>query len=193
MSLSPKDALRLVQQHINDVSPDKFAEEVGQYCIDEAGSGKTFTRDSATVADPRSQIALLRSHPSPLSLDAYLASALTGLTEEQRDTIFSLSDLVASVCEAHQIKLYGPRKDGTGPKTNPSAKDSDVFKVDRERVLISDLLIHLCHFPGIGAGEPTFAYSALIPIILIAHNDNRVNRMMTGIPSLKFKLIYHTC
>lgn len=137
------------------------------------------------------QIVLFRSRPSPLPLNAYLASALTGLTPDQRETIFDLSDVINGVCRAHQIDLYEPRKAGTDPIKNPDVMASSVFRIDRERVLRSDLLVHLCHFPSTGAGEELgFAYSALIPIVLIAHNDTHVSRMVTGIPSLTIKLVY---
>jgi transcriptional regulator with XRE-family HTH domain len=53
------------------------------------------------------------------------------------------------------------------------------------------LLIHLCHFPSTGSGEElSFAYDALVPIILIAPGDQRVSRMVTGIPSVKIEIRY---
>src|SRR5262249_31865146 len=68
---------------------------------------------------------------------------------------------------------------------------TDVFKIDRERVLNSDLVIHLCHYPSTGSGEELdFAYNALIPIILISHSDTRVSRMITGIHAFKMEIKY---
>jgi transcriptional regulator with XRE-family HTH domain len=163
---------------------------VGEHCpaLGKPGDLVSGGEDGDDTSD---QIVLFRSRPSPLPLDAYLASALTGLTSAQRDTIFNLSDVIAEVCKAHHINLYEPRKAGTDPLKNPDVVASSVFKIDRERVLRSDLLIHLCHFPSTGAGEELgFAYSALIPIVLVAHNDTHVSRMVTGIPSLTIKLTY---
>lgn len=95
------------------------------------------------------------------------------------------------MCRVHHINLYELRKAGTDPIENPDVVASSVFRIDRERVLRSDLLIHLCHFPSTGAGEELgFAYSALIPIVLVAHHDTHVSRMVTGIPSLTIKLTY---
>ncbi len=66
-----------------------------------------------------------------------------------------------------------------------------MFRVDRERVLGSDLLIYLCHFPSTGAGqELDFAFNGLVPILLVAHRDCRVSRMVRGIPCFKREVLY---
>jgi transcriptional regulator with XRE-family HTH domain len=60
-----------------------------------------------------------------------------------------------------------------------------------QRVLSSDLLVVLTHYPSFGAGmELGFAHDALLPILLIEHSDQRVSRMVTGIPSLVVELKY---
>jgi transcriptional regulator with XRE-family HTH domain len=150
-------------------------------------------KDNAAAPAPPdgSGLVLIRPHPAPLRLSAYLASALTGLTPDQRDVVFSLSDKISLICAEHGIDLYEPRK-ATDPVHHSSVKDSQVFKIDRDTVLSSDLLVHLCHFPSTGAGEELdFAYSALVPIVLISHGQSRVSRMITGIPSLKILISYN--
>jgi transcriptional regulator with XRE-family HTH domain len=98
--------------------------------------------------------------------------------------------MVATVCLEQGISLYEPRKK-TDPVYNISIPDADVYAIDRERVLNSDLCIHLCHYPSTGSGEELdFAYGALVPIILISHADTKVSRMITGIPALKFLITY---
>lgn len=134
--------------------------------------------------------ALLHPQPRPVPLNAYLASALTGLEPTQKALIVHLSDMVNLVCRSVDIDLYEPRKK-TDPVHNPDVSHSDVFRIDRERVISSDVLIHLCHFPSTGSGEELgFAFDSLVPIILIAHGEQNVSRMITGIPGLKIEIRY---
>ena len=128
--------------------------------------------------------------PHKLPLNAYLACALTGLNTSDRDYIFHLSDTVSYICSEFDIDVYEPRKK-TDPVHHPEVSDLEVFKTDRERVLGSDLLIHLCHHPSTGSGqELDFAYNALLPVMLIRHADKRASRMITGMPSLKVEVCY---
>jgi transcriptional regulator with XRE-family HTH domain len=70
-------------------------------------------------------------------------------------------------------------------------KATEVFHIDRERVISSDLLIHLAHFPSMGSGEElSFAYDALVPMVVIEHDNQSISRMITGIPSLKLEIRY---
>jgi len=131
-------------------------------------------------------------HPVSLHvpLRAYLASALTGLADEALSTVEKLSNTVELACRAVDVDLYQPGKH-TDPRKHPSIPSAEVFKLDRERVLSSDLLIHLSHLPSTGAGEELdFAYQALIPIILVQPSDRTTSRMITGIPSLKVEILY---
>jgi len=133
---------------------------------------------------------LVHPRPKHIPLTAYLASALTGLSSVQRSLVVLLSDMVSMVCRAVDIELYEPRKK-TDPVHHAEVPAIEVFTIDRERVVSSDLLIHLCHFPSTGSGEElSFAYDALVPIILIAPGDQRVSRMVTGIPSVKIEIRY---
>src|SRR5205823_10336396 len=108
----------------------------------------------------------------------------------QRMLMFHLSDIVALVCEEQNIALYEPRRQ-TDPVYHPDVADVEVFRLDRERVLASDLLIHLAHYPSTGSEEElSFAYDALLPIILLSHSEGRVSRMVTGIPSFELHIAY---
>src|SRR5665213_856862 len=69
-----------------------------------------------------------------LDLNAYLACALTGLDSEQYKYMALLSDTIASVCAGHGIDLYEPRK-VTDPNQHPDVEPSDVFQIDRNRVV----------------------------------------------------------
>ncbi|MFJ3896323.1 MULTISPECIES: helix-turn-helix domain-containing protein [unclassified Streptomyces] len=114
--------------------------------------------------------------------NAYLASALTGLDDEQRKQLFEISDAVAATCADNDVRLYEPRK-VTDPVHHTAVPDVEVFRTDRHRVINSDLLIYLAHHPSTGAGqELVFAQEAIVPILVIAHINTRISRMVTGIP-----------
>ena len=135
--------------------------------------------------------ALLHPRPRPVPLNAYLASALTGLNATEKSLVIHLSDMVNLVCRSVDIDLYEPRKK-TDPVHNADVPSSEVFHIDRERVVKSDLLVHLCHFPSTGAGEElAFAIEAHVPIVLIIHGNQNVSRMITGIPSFKVEIRYN--
>ncbi len=126
-----------------------------------------FSSGLAVVPTPNQGVSLMETTPAPLPLTAYLASALTGLTDNERSLIFGLSNLFSEVCREHGIDLYEPRK-RTDPILHTTVSAQDVYSWDKHSVLQSDLLIHLCHKPSTGAGEELeFAHAALLPIILI--------------------------
>jgi len=138
-------------------------------------------------------LTLMETSPAPLPLDAYLACALTGLTENQRKVIFGISDLVSQVCAENNIALYEPRKRTDPVQHADVAAPPDVYAWDKHSILSSDLLIHLCHHPSTGAGEELeFAQAALLPIVLIYPDDLKVSRMVLGIPSLVIQVAYKT-
>ncbi|MDX3752734.1 helix-turn-helix transcriptional regulator [Streptomyces sp. AK08-02] len=128
--------------------------------------------------EPNSQ----HSQATQCRLDAYLASALTGLDDDQRKYLFEISDAVATTCAGNNVRLYEPRK-VTDPVHHTTVPDVEVFRTDRRRVINSDLLIYLAHHPSTGAGqELVFAQEAIVPILVVAHMDTRISRMVTGIP-----------
>ena len=131
------------------------------------------------------------SPPAPRSLlSAYLASALTGLTETQRKHVFTVSDMAATVCHELNISLYEPRK-VSDPVNDPTIPDEEVFYLDSRRVRRADLLIYLADYPSTGAGqELIFAHEALVPVMIIAHKNAKVSRMVTGIPGQLFHVRY---
>ena len=125
-------------------------------------------------------------------INAYLATALTGLSPQERAHVFEMSDVTADVCDEAGISLYQPRAK-TDPVHNPAVPDHEVFRRDRRRVRRSDLLIYLADYPSTGAGlELVFAYEALIPIVVLANQSTRVSRMVTGSPGSLFLVRYRS-
>ena len=183
--VSPQDAQKILGKHFKQITLDEFNERHEKY----VGEGLVELVPTAENSEDTAMI-LYQREAAPLRLDAYLASALTGLTPEQREHLFAVSNIVASVCRDLEIDLYEPQKT-TDPVNHPQVSPGDVFNLDREKVLSSDLVIHLADYASTGAGEELdFALAALIPIVLIAHGDTRVSRMVTGIPALKLTIIY---
>src|ERR1044072_1932479 len=184
MSLNPEEISKNLEEHFASTSSTEFKDNLLKYCP-EISERNSMNNLKETSNEEPGQLLLFHSHPSPLPLEAYLACALTGLSSEQRQFVIHLSDTVAEVCRQLGINLYEPRKK-TDPVHNPEVEDNEVFRIDKERVSGSELLIHLCHFPSTGAGEELIiANDALVPIILISHENNRVSRMITGIPGFK--------
>jgi transcriptional regulator with XRE-family HTH domain len=137
-----------------------------------------------------SQLTLFHPVEACVELEAYLACRLIGLSERQRSVTFEMSELISQVCKKHNISLYDP----SGHTNLPSRRkisDTEVYQINRERVLASDVLIHLTHFPDTDSGQALdFAYSALLPMIIISRGDETVSRMVTGIPSFKVHIRY---
>jgi len=185
LSLIP-DLEGRVREHFNNENPEEVVRQ-SRSLIRFPGCDATETALQSLSAES----ALLHPKPRPVPLNAYLASALTGLEPTQKSLVVHLSDMVNLVCRSVDIDLYEPRKK-TDPVHNADVPDANVFRIDRERVVQSDLLIHLCHFPSTGSGEElSFAYDALVPIVLIIHGDQKVSRMITGIPGPKIKIRYN--
>jgi transcriptional regulator with XRE-family HTH domain len=137
-----------------------------------------------------SQLTLFHPDQACVELGAYLACALSGLDKDQKGVAFRLSNVIAQVCEKHSISLYDPSQH-TDPVYHANMSDKEVYRINRKQVLASDLLIHLTHFPGSGAGQALdFAYGALLPMIIISRSDDTVSRMVTGIPAFKVHLRY---
>ena len=113
------------------------------------------------------------------------------LSESEREHVGIVSDIADSICRDLGINLYQPRN-VTDPVNNPYVPSEDVFNLDRDRVLGSDLVIHIADYASTGSGEELdFALNALIPIVLIAHGESKVSRMVTGIPALKLMIRYN--
>ena len=183
--VNPQEAQKILGEHFQQITLDEFEERVEKY----VGKGDELSPMIADCPEESSMI-LYQHEAAPLSLNAYLASALTGLNEKQKDHVIAVSNVVDAVCKDIGIDLYEPRT-ATDPVEHPDVKATDVYNMDRERVLKSDLLVHMADFASTGAGEELdFAQSALIPIVLIAHGDTRVSRMVSGIPAFNLSITY---
>ena len=83
MNISPKDASNVLNRHFSEVSERDFVDRVERHCPKLSEATDMLPLADGADDEP-SRIMLFRSRPSPLPLNAYLASALTGLTPDQR-------------------------------------------------------------------------------------------------------------
>jgi transcriptional regulator with XRE-family HTH domain/nucleoside 2-deoxyribosyltransferase len=182
----PEDAKKVLDEHFRQITLDGFKARHAKY----VSEGQTALALPPADARADNQIILYQPEAAPLRLEAYLACALTGLNAEQRRHAFLVSDIVDAVCQELEIDLYQPRK-ATDPVNHTDVSAEQVFQIDKERVLSSDLVIHICDYPSTGSGEELdFALAALIPIVLLSHAETRVSRMVTGIPAFKLIVTY---
>ena len=183
--VNPQDAHEILTEHYKQITLEEFNEWHEQYDGEQVSSLVPISPGSAT-----GPIILWQPEAAPLKLNAYLASALTTLSPEQRKYVVAVSDVATSVCEDLDIELYRPMN-ATDPVDHPHASPEYVFNLDRQRVLDSDLVIHVADYASTGSGEELdFALAALIPIVLLAEGDSKVSRMVTGIPALKLIIKY---
>ncbi len=192
--VNPDDIDRELQQHFDGLDAESFLERIAAAEGDSVSNKPSQVEANLEVGHSR-ELRSLPTEASPLiplpapsrvtlPLNAYLACALTGLDSNSYALIALLSDTIAQVCAGVEISLYEPRKK-TDPNFHPNVADSEVFQTDRDRVVTSDLVIYLSHFPSTGAGEELdIAYNAMVPILVIKHSSTRVSRMVTGIPGL---------
>ena len=183
--VNPIDAGKVIGEHFRQVSREEFERLRDEY-VGEASTGSLAVPKNWAPSD----IVLRQRDAAPLRIKAYLASALTGLSSDDRVYFVRVSEVIAKVCRSLQIDLFQPRL-ATDPVDRPDVPAEDVFANDRERVLSSDLVIHVADYPSTGSGEePDFALGALVPIVIVAHGNARVSRMVTGIPALKLTITY---
>ena len=184
--VNPQEAQEILTAHFKQVTLDEFTELRDRY-VGEPSSALV----PIVEAPIPSEAILYRPQSAQFELNAYLASALTALTSTEREHVDTVSDIAELVCRDLGIKLYQPRN-VTDPVNNSEVSSGDVFDLDRERVLGSDLVIHIADYASTGSGEELdFALNALIPIVLIAHGESKVSRMVTGIPALKLMIKYN--
>ncbi|MEL7483989.1 MAG: helix-turn-helix domain-containing protein [Planctomycetota bacterium] len=111
---------------------------------------------------------------------AYYASALTGLTDEQRSLVFSDADIAREICEEAGLFLYEPRR-FTDPVNHPDKTARAVYRTDRIHVHESRVVLLNTRYPSFGAGqEVEVAIQFGIPVVLLSPRGQRITRMIEG-------------
>lgn len=191
MKADSKKAKNLLKQHFGKLTKEEFKRRLQEHTPDtlEIALDTKNAEDKGDFGTEQAEFLFQSPRISRLPLSAYIATALTSLSEADKQYITSLSDMVADICRELNIDPYQPHRGGTDPVLDKDVSADEVFRIDREKVLNSDLLIHLCDFASTGAGEELiFAHDALLPIALIMHADRKASRMILGIPSFKIEI-----
>jgi hypothetical protein len=184
--VDPNEVRKHLRKHFSEVTPEEFIENVSKYCPEILQAPPAKTEEDVSGV----HLQLFQPQPAPLPLNAYFACALTGLASDQYKQMVELSEIIDEICQTDGIDLYQPRLH-TDPVKHAKLPAESVFKIDKARVLGSDLLVHLCDYPSTGAGEElAMALDALLPILLISHSQTHLSRMVKGIPGYKVEIEY---
>jgi transcriptional regulator with XRE-family HTH domain len=129
----------------------------------------------------------------PKILQGYLATPLTGLTDQQDASVRAAVEVVRRCCGAAEfsdppINIYWPG-DYTHPKSNPRYRPSTVYLIDRSRASTFHFLVILCGAASYGVGqENEIATQAGVPAIRLV--NPYVSRMMLGSFVKSFDVTY---
>jgi transcriptional regulator with XRE-family HTH domain len=119
----------------------------------------------------------------PKTLQGYLATPLTGLTDQQDKSVRAVVEAVRRCSGAAEfsdppINVYWPGEH-THPKNNPTYKSPTVYLIDRSRASTFHFLVILCGTASYGVGqENEIATQAGVPAIRLVNSG--VSRMMLG-------------
>jgi len=123
-------------------------------------------------------------------LRAYLACALTALTDSERERTFALCYRLRSLCAKYDVVLYLPF-DHTDPVAHADVPDAVVYERDRKQVVTSDLILMLCTSASYGAGqENEIAADNGVPVAYMVPNGFKVSRMLLGSDTRKVEIRY---
>lgn len=144
---------------------------------------------TVSVEPPAQPEQSIKEH-TPVPLRAYIACALTGLSEAQRVSIDEALNVIEMACKAGGLEFYEPRK-VSDPLLNPSLTSEQVYRLDRRNILSSDVFIFLANEPSFGVGqELEIAGTALLPILSVALGEKTISRMVLGIPGRMYAVRY---
>jgi serine/threonine protein kinase/transcriptional regulator with XRE-family HTH domain len=113
-------------------------------------------------------------------IHGYVATALTGLSDDAAASITWVSHQIAQIAKQYDVYVYQPRR-ATDPVLHPEVQPSAVYVLDRKRVSSADVLLLLADKPSFGAGqEIEIAASYNKPTVIIAREDVPISRMLLG-------------
>lgn len=102
---------------------------------------------------------------------------LTQAPEEFRnDFQHALKDALRELSEIEILDFYGVDFSNT-----PEGVEKEVYRLDRSHTESADLCVFIADYPSIGLGmEIALRLAARKPMIVFAHEDAVVTRMLTG-------------
>lgn len=118
----------------------------------------------------------------------YISGALTNVSNSKE--LKKFYEEIGKTCEAYGFEAYVPHLK-TDPILNADITPQEVFKVDKNQVINSDLLIAYIGEPSIGVGmEIAYAEEKGIPVILVYNDSKPVSRFPRGIPNKYGEIIF---
>lgn len=118
---------------------------------------------------------------SPTELHGYLATPLTGLTDDEDRNLREIVSRIRAVASEFSdpgLSLYWPGEH-THPKDNPDFTADQVYLMDRSRASTNDFIVILCAAPSYGVGqENEISTQAGLPAVRITPSS--LSRMMKG-------------
>ena len=120
-------------------------------------------------------------------LDVYISLAFTGRSDEERKQIRDFAkDNIISVVKELELTYFFPY-DGNSEEKKKGIKDPHVIQERLKRVALTAKLMvivtdHKAH--GVGA-EAEMAEMAMIPIVVVHTNGEKISEMIIGIDTVK--------
>jgi hypothetical protein len=112
----------------------------------------------------------------------YLSGALTGISQPEK--VKQFYEGIGLVCTNLNLIPYIPHT-VSDPILNHDLHPTEVFELDKNRVIQSDLVIAYLGLPSLGVGmELAYAESYSIPIILLYEDGKLISRLARGIPTI---------
>lgn len=183
MTIDPRTALKVIQEHFRTVTPEEFRANVKRFSPDDVPPLRPDYEEMQRSDD---------GPATPRTLQAYLASALTHLDGGQNEALLSLSDAISASCRRNGVDVYQPRTE-TDPSHHRHLSAAEVYHRNRNHVLASDVIIVLCQYPSFGAGlELGIAHEALVPAVVLCDQQTHMSRMVSGLPGMHVSITFHS-
>ncbi len=113
-------------------------------------------------------------------ISVYIASSLTGLSEDQDAVVRLVSGAIASFCSQSGVLVHQPALH-THPVEHNSLTPAEVHDADFRKVLDSDVIVAIGDFPSWGAGkELAWAERLRTPILMFLREGRSVSRLVEG-------------
>ena len=118
--------------------------------------------------------------PADDPVAVYVASALTGLDEDQDAIVRLVSEAIADHCSQIGVLVHQPALH-THPIDHGSLAADEVHDADFRKVLESDVIVAIGDFPSWGAGkELAWAERLRAPILMFVRQGQSVSRLVEG-------------
>jgi hypothetical protein len=136
--------------------------------------------DSATQPGDGQLSLNFASNVSPSPIRAYVASALTGLNDQEHAALVDCSEVIKGILAEDGIHVHCPT-DYTDPRDTGHDPPSRAARIDYAAILRSDLIVYVANRPSTGVGkELVWAERNGCVTLLIGDPSSTPSRLVTG-------------